>query len=194
MKKFTAILTCAAALLITLALSTCMFSRQASFDEVLQSHSVTSTKFTGHRPFYCGSDEQYDYYIVTNVYSTKYKVPTTPHLFYPSPVPFRGWGESNWYMFSLYRGRIVITTLQEKKRLYDYACKLYNTDFSHSPEWMLSQLNEWCIKNWGQDRLRIPYADGKSGEPEWRFLRTDWHTPCTPKQDELYSFEDDPRF
>ena len=183
-------------MLVAPFLQSCLYSRIASFDEIMQTRSLHMTKLTGHAPFYCGSDEKYDYYMVTDVGSSKYKVPTTPHLFYPSTVPFTGWQRSQWHYFSVYRGRIVITSLKQREQLLGFISKTYR-DIpmeQRTPRQQLAVLNDWCVKNWGHDRLRIPEVGDSNPKPEWRFLYKSNEKPYTPQEYGFFQPSADPRF
>ncbi len=147
----------------------------------------------GYRTYYVGSDEKYDYYRTNQLFPQFYKTKTVGSVLYPHPYPFMGWSGER-YTCEIYRGRIVVTPLKEKEKITAYYKKyvaplciaeydrLTGIDADEETRLIAEQvslkkcllmLNDWTIKNWGQDRLNIPSLNNKKIAVDW-YIIFDW--------------------
>lgn len=181
--------------LVMFLCTSCTLTQETTFEHVMSQRHYSGAKLYGdYLPFYCGSDSKFDYYTVCASFPTRhFKVRTTPQLFYPAPVPFRGWLMCDRYYFSMYRGRIMLKSIDQHNQLQHYR-NLPEVDLSHtSVRQELEAMNEWCRRNWGSERLRIPDAKSGNSQPEWRYLEESTNYPYTPGQVDFFRYSD-PRF
>ena len=172
----------------------CTMTQERTFEQVISARFDSGGKLFGaYRTFYCGSDSDYDYYTCTSFPTRHYKVKTTPHWLYPSTVPFKGWLMCERYYFSVYRGRIVIKSFEQHERLQQYRNRPGCHYSLTSTREELEEMNSWCLKNWGSERLRIPDANTGYAQPEWSFLQENTKPPYTPEKTDSFTY-DDPRF
>ena len=173
--------------------SSCTLTQEKTFEQVVSCYYESGGNLFGaYRTFYCGSDSEFDYYTCTSFPTRHFKVKTTPHLFYPAPVPFKGWLLSDKYYFSMYRGRIMLKSMDQHLQLERYRNRPGNRSRATARQ-ELEEMNAWCLKNWGSERLRVPDATSGYAQPEWSFLRENTKPPYTPTKDALFSTRD-PRF
>ena len=155
---------------LTCMLTSCVswYTQKTTFDYVRKQMNTSDYLF-GWRTAYYGSDNKYDYYKKWHLFFPQcYAVPTTPHLFYPGPIPFRGWNKKNAHYFHVYRGNIVIISLKQHYELVEYI-RANNHRFKKMDKGrlVLDEVNKHAIKRWGVDRLRIPKKPEKEGGLEW---------------------------
>lgn len=174
--------------------TSCTLTQEKTFEHVISQRYDSGGKLFGaYRTFYCGSDSEFDYYTCTSFPTRHFKVRTTPHLFYPAPVPFQGWLMSDRYYFSMYRGRIILKSMDQHYQLERYRGRPGDNYPRTSARLELEEMNEWCLRNWGSERLRIPDAKTGDSQPEWIYLQENTKYPYTPTRIDLFSY-DDPRF
>ena len=174
--------------------ASCTLTQESSFEQVIQKRYDSGGKLVGaYRTFYCGSDDEYDYYTCTSFPTRHYKVKTTPHLFYPAPIPFKGWLMSDRYYFSMYRGRIILKSMDQHYQLERYRNRPGDNYPRTSARVELEAMNEWCLRNWGSERLRIPDAKNGYSQPEWSYLQESIKPPYCPTKTGIFTYND-PRF
>lgn len=183
-----------------------------SAEEVVRDRS--SEHVVGYQTYYMGSDESYDYYRTDQLIPQLYKTKTVGAALYPHAYPFKGWGGER-YTCQVYRGRILVTPLEEQKKLRDFykntvqsICqaeyeRLAGMDADEQTrkkakratmKMCLRLLNDWTIQHWGQDRLDIPYLDQRSEAIDWHII-FDWsHQRPEYRSYSFTSWHEDIRF
>lgn len=161
----------------------CTNIQDCSFDTMWGETSADNVVASSTPRRYMGSDDKYDYYkLLRGAFRSAklYRCPTQPKRFYPHIYSFRGWDRHHQYILNQYRGRFVVTPEKEWDKLHRYwiaelrphLVRVYVKESKKkqgrkiaqkiATEFGLHVLNDWTIKHWGQDRLRIIHYDGRS--------------------------------